>query len=134
MGGIFTRGFEERVLQSLERQEARQEAAFRRQEEASRRQETTLNGLVALNGLLLAPLNVYDAMSQTSAGRKDDLKESLCEEFGYDKGTCMLTGVRGKVTLAHILPLSAGKNIGVISLLELEQAMLNESDNSGERD
>ena len=100
-----------------------------RTNERLERLDKKVTNLVAINGLLLPTLNVYDAMSVTSAGRVTGLKNSFCQEHSYNPGTCMLTGQQGTVTLAHILPFSSQKNLTVLQLLELNAEELNSSRN-----
>ncbi len=84
-----------------------------------------MDDILALNSLVLSTLNVYEAMSVSSAGRSEGLKERFCSDLGYSNKKCMLTGVEGNMTLAHIFPFSGRKNAQAMSLLQLTPEKLN---------
>ena len=88
-----------------------------------------LDALLGLNSIVLSSLNVYDAMSMTSAGRVQGLNEDLCTRFSYDPGVCMLTQQTGTCTLAHILPFSSKRSSPVMNLLQLTPDQLDSSEN-----
>lgn len=88
-----------------------------------------VNSLVELNSALLAPLNAYESMTQTTTRNQVNTMNIFCTEHGYDRGVCMLTGERGTIKLAHILPWSAHKKSQVMKMLQMTVEMLNNAGN-----
>jgi hypothetical protein len=130
MGNLFSNRNDDLLLQRLNE---RFDEQARRFDEQARRFDDKIDSLrndvnqsLALSGMVLSSMNVYDTMSQTTADRVTKLKEKFCDFFGYHPGQCMITGIRGLVTLAHILPCSTLKHSNTLMLLGLEAKDLND--------